>query len=332
MRESPDTAPGRLAASWAEITPEHDDAAHQTTFYLNRARRVPPAARILVATAGAPESSGAVRLAALLGRRMKATVNVVAAIVPFPHLLPALVETDPPAVIDLHHRRDTLAAIKRQLARVAGTEQWRVDALVGWPAACIPDAAERIGASLIVMGAGEHGLIDRLTGTETAISIAHHARVPVLIVPRERAALPRRAVVAVDFTESSAAAARFAARIIGGAGNVTLVHVSMFTRAAAEAGTLTDVYRAGAQAKLDALAGEIARASGATVETALLDGDVQGALHAYALHSRADVVALGSHARSLVDRMLLGSIRSTMVRGTRIPVLIAPEPRGTEVG
>ena len=72
-------------------------------------------------------------------------------------------------------------------------------------------------------------------------------------------------------------------------------------------------------------AAERVRRAGVTAETALLD--VPGARTAdviddEALNWKADLIVIGTHGRSGLSRLLLGSVAEGVVRGASVPVLL----------
>ena len=298
----------------------------------NRATRQPitvargprGAFRILVATAGDPESRAAIALTAALAPRLHATVGVVTVVIPFPHRAALDYRAAPPPVIDEDNRRAAIDEVKAQVRAVRGASKWQIDSALGWPAETIPLAASKTAASLIVIGAGEHGFLDRLLGSETAVGIARRTRVPVLAVPTKAHGLPTHALAAVDFTDSSIDAARLAARLLGVGGHLTLLHSSMFVDDVPEAGSLVDLYTAGAHAKLEQLAETIHRETRVSVDTLVVHGEVVASILEQVKRLKCGLLAIGGHAMSLLDRLMLGSVRSKVLRRAPCPVLIAP--------
>lgn len=74
-----------------------------------------------------------------------------------------------------------------------------------------------------------------------------------------------------------------------------------------------------------AQAAEKVRRSGITTETALLDvpGErVAGVIDNEALSWKADLIVIGTHGRSGLSRLLLGSVAEGVVRGASVPVLL----------
>jgi len=74
-----------------------------------------------------------------------------------------------------------------------------------------------------------------------------------------------------------------------------------------------------------AQAAEKVRQSGMTAETALLDAKgerIAGVIKDDALHWRADLIVIGTHGRSGLSRLLLGSVAEGVARDAPVPVLL----------
>lgn len=63
------------------------------------------------------------------------------------------------------------------------------------------------------------------------------------------------------------------------------------------------------------------RVQRAPVETDLVDGSPAREIKNYAAESGCDLVVMGTHGRSGVDRLLLGSVAERVVRSSEVPVL-----------
>jgi nucleotide-binding universal stress UspA family protein len=279
---------------------------------------------LLVGATGDESSTGALHVAAAIARRSGASVRVLTVSTPFPHAVGVADVTTPP-MMDEENRRAALSAIKAKLETLPDTNEWNVHALVGWPAEAIVDAAERWPASLVVLGRGEHHAWDRLFGPETAIAVARRSRAPVLAVPPSARTIPSRVLAAIDFTKSSVNAAKLAARLMSPTGTLTLAHVSAFDDRTAAEGSLADLYDTGVADKLDACRREIHLETGRCIETVVLTGEVVGQLVEYATRERCDLIAVGGHHLGLIDRILLGSVRSGLLRSAVCSVLIGAQ-------
>ena len=282
--------------------------------------------RILVATAADADSTGALHVAAELTRHRAATVMALGVAVPFPHKVTPLFTVKPPVSIDEDARLELLAHIRRRLQSLPDAVAWTQRVVIGWPADVINNVASSWNASLIVLGIGRHRRVDRLFGTETAIAVIKHARTPVLAVEAKARELPHHACAAVDFTDASLASAALAGALLAPNGTLTLVHASAFKGIKASQGDLVDVYRTGAQAKLDDAVAEVRRRARCNVEGVLLDGEPGATILQYADREHCDLISLGGHEQGLIDRILLGSVRTRVLRRAKCSVLIAPPP------
>ena len=288
--------------------------------------------RVVVATAGDPESLGALRVASALTAAHAAEVMALGVSVPFPHTLPSMVTMQSPVAIDEKSRLQTLHDVAASVRDIPGADQWNKAAVVGWPSDAVNRIAASWSASLIIVGLGQHGRLDRLFGTETAIAVMKHAKIPVVAVPAEARGLPRHACVALDFTPASLAAAEVAASLLGPTGKLTLVHACAFAGHASEPGDLVDLYRAGAKAKLDNAVARIRRRTRIETEGKMIDGEPAETVLEFAQREQCDLIALGGHEQGLIDRVLLGSVRTRVLRSAKCSVLIAPPARVASPG
>jgi nucleotide-binding universal stress UspA family protein len=281
--------------------------------------------RVLLATAGDPQSLGAVWVTSALTRERGAEVLALGVAVPFPHTFPSMFAAKSPLAIDEGSRLQVLKDVEGALCDVPGTDEWSRAAINGWPSDAVSATARSWRASLIVVGLGEHGRLDRLFGTETAIGVMKHATIPVLAVNADARELPRHGCVAIDFTPASLAAAAVAADLLGPHGKLTLLHACAFVGADATPGDLVDVYRAGAKAKLDhAVAALRRRTKNTAVHGVMTSGEPAETILDFASREHCDLIALGGHEQGLVDRILLGSVRTRVLRSAKCSVLIAP--------
>jgi nucleotide-binding universal stress UspA family protein len=284
--------------------------------------------RILVASDAEPGSLSAIRLATALARRRSASVHALIVATPFPHGMPSVPAIAPPAMLDADNRQASLERLRRQLATVRGTGEWTVRAKTGFAADSINDAAALWPASLIVMGAGRHNISDRLLGSETAVKVAADAAAPVLAVAPDADELPTRAIAAVDFSTISIEAALLGATLLGPNGVLTLFHASpLIVEGPAEEGSVTDVYTAGVRAKLAEVAQEIHRRSKRTVPFDVARGGIVDRLLELADGDACDLIVIGAHEVPFVERVLVGRLRTTIIRRAACSVLVVPPSR-----
>jgi nucleotide-binding universal stress UspA family protein len=63
------------------------------------------------------------------------------------------------------------------------------------------------------------------------------------------------------------------------------------------------------------------------VRHVLLAGDPAGEIIRYATEARADLIVLGTHGRTGLDRLLMGSVAEKVLRGAPCSVLVVKMPR-----
>jgi nucleotide-binding universal stress UspA family protein len=300
-----------------------------------------PRPSLLVATDGRRASAAALLAAARIADRVGAAPQVLDVLQP----LPSYGEFPVPPTEEWEEERATAAygAVRRQLESVVG-DAWPTEVAFGPPARTIADVASERRAALVVLGIGRHGVFDRLFGTETALQVLRAGDRPVLAVGPEADGVIRRAVVAVDFGPAAARAAAIAHALLAPGGTLTLVHVRTRLEMSQPVWEAWDA-RAGRNASelLQRLAVGLrhgstgcdecgaARRQDVTVGTVTLVGDPASEVLDYAARVGADLVAAGTHGPGLVERLLVGSVASEIVRLTsaRLPgcsVLCCPAP------
>jgi len=284
---------------------------------------------MLVAADGSPQTLGALHFARHLAESRELDAEVVTVVEPSATWL-----YDPAAgaaatytgILDAvaESRR---SAVRNQLSAVGGAaDRWPVRVVVGPRSLAIAGHAESSGARLIVMGSGRHTWVDRWLGRETVLDMIRVTRVPVVSVPADTRQLPRKALVATDFSEQSLEAARFGVRLLASEAEIHLVHVSWTPAvdvAAASLGAWTATYEAGARVRLEEAAREL-EGPGRTVRVHLLSGELSDELLSFAQRERVDLIVSGSHGYGFVTRVILGSVSTQLVRGARCPVLVSP--------
>ena len=82
-----------------------------------------------------------------------------------------------------------------------------------------------------------------------------------------------------------------------------------------------DEERAGVAQALDAAA-ERVRAAGVTVETVVAEGEPVYEIIECAKRRAADAIVIGTHGRSGLERLFLGSVAEGVLRGAHVPVVV----------
>lgn len=171
-------------------------------------------ARILLATDGSEDASAATRAAVDLAKGGGAKLYVVHAfefIPPREYMSVALRLRPPTGFADRGQRLldEQVEKIEAQGVEVAGAE-----VRMGSPVDQILNAADEIGAGLVVVGRRGLGGVRRLLMGSVSEGIVHNARCPVLVLRGgESAWPPSRVIMADDTSEDARKAAELAASI-----------------------------------------------------------------------------------------------------------------------
>ncbi len=290
--------------------------------------------RILVATDGQPAADAAVRCAARLAARRQGTVELVTVVEPLP-----IFDTACSSLLfrgeELHRQRtdELSAAVRAQVERITGSgATWRITTAAGHVAQQIARAADEMHADVIILGAPHIDLPGRVAPSNTVTELLRLTSAAVLAIPAGRAEPLRHAVVACDFSLASRRAARTAVSLMVPPARVDLVHVVPDVRVA-RAGweNWESIYREGIQTEFAHLQRELHAPPGVELCTHTLRGDPANEIAAFVAHQTADLVAMGSHGHSFLERILLGSIAVALLREVRQAALVTPPPASADV-
>jgi nucleotide-binding universal stress UspA family protein len=281
---------------------------------------------ILVATDGTASAEAALRAAAMLERHTGADVVVLAVLEGLPLVAADYGILIPPIDSEQSRRTALQERVRAQLDAVgrAGSD-WKIDIRDGDPPATIARAARELHARVIVVGLGHHELLDRLFGGETGLHALRLSRTPVLAVPPDFAHLPRRVVVATDFSVASVKAARAAFGLIDTVSMVYLVHVAPRLELQPEAfAAWMSLFGEGIGPAFGRVEAELGLPASTTVETVARNGKPSREILEFARSTQADLIVTGSRGAGLVDRILVGSTATGILRGAQCAVLAVP--------
>ncbi|RMH11200.1 MAG: universal stress protein [Gemmatimonadetes bacterium] len=237
--------------------------------------------------------------------------------------------------------------VKRVRERIAETVGLQVDGSV--LAGSVPEALERLveehDVDLVVMATHGRGPLSRAWLGSTADAFVRHTKAPVLLVRPESedvevdlAARPtiRHILVPLDGSREAEAVlewARALAAVDGG--RITLLRVFPYPEEFASAylphtvQINTELLDEGRQRAREYIEAEVAKLRDQGYE---VDGDVvvdsspaQGIVH-WAGEHPVDVIAMATHGRGGVSRLLLGSVTDKVLRSAHIPVLAFRPP------
>jgi nucleotide-binding universal stress UspA family protein len=276
-----------------------------------------PLEKLLVCTDGSPESRGAVAAALDLARSTGCKVYVLEVLTFIPGYELHSPDLLPPPALDLEVQAAQEAAVKERLEALkaeAAAQGVELEPRLRSSTAAydgILEEADALNPDWIVMGRhGFTGLARLLMGSVTARVIGH-SPVNVLVVPQEAALAFQRVMVASDDSPYSDAAFREALGIAKRMGS-TLIGVS----AAASEGEIKTAGEVVAR-----MAAEASR-QGLTLETMVLRGKPYEAIVIAAQAKSADLIVVGSHGRTGLSRLLMGSVAERVIGQAPCPVLV----------
>lgn len=206
------------------------------------------------------------------------------------------------------------------------------DLRIGLPSQAILEAARERRPDLVVVGTRGHSAIHQLFLGTTARRIVQHASCPVLTVhPKERARPVRTILAPTDFSDDASLAADAALRLFCCQDPIRLVllhayHLPIEYTAYGSIPTglnyLEDI--AGSAAERLAVMAESLRRPGLSVETRCSEGYPSEAIVEEARTVGADLIVMGTHGRTGLAHLLLGSNAERVVEHAPCPVLTVP--------
>ena len=294
--------------------------------------------RLLVAVTGGPDTTAPVMVAAALERRHGTDVSAIQVIdisdAALPTPLPSAFTLARDLIGDAPYAEDVQAR-RRQFTELLGEPtEWPVHIALGTPAPEILRYGEAHGVALIVMGLRHHGMVDRVFRDETTLTVARRAHTAVLGVVPSLRGLPRTAVVGVDFGPASIRAARAALGVLarptpGAPVSLRLVYVNPYAdgEGREEAAGEALIRRLGVAAAFEQLLRELDASPDVMVDWTVLYGQPGSELLAFATDCSADLIAVGSLRHERVERWIVGSVTTEVVRDGRCSVLVIPPAR-----
>ena len=265
------------------------------------------AGKLLLATDGLRYSEGAIREALSLAKRCSCrliALSVVISNLEFEMTVPQVIENEEEKAsehLETIRKRAAKEGIICKTMTVHGEEPYQE----------IIDAAINNKADMIIMGRhGRTGLVRLMMGSVTA-KVISHAPCNVLVVPPDAKVEWRNILVATDGSKYSNAAAHEAIGIAKRCGS-SLVALSA---AASEAES------ASAKGNIKKVA-ELAAKEDIKVEGLTATGKPYDAIMEAAKQKHSDLIVVGSHGRTGIERLLMGSVAENIICHSAAAVLV----------
>jgi nucleotide-binding universal stress UspA family protein len=193
-------------------------------------------------------------------------------------------------------------------------------------------------ADLVVLGRHGHRSFSDLLVGSTVERVVRHAIVPTLVVGERARSSYRRPVAAVERDRASRTTLELTARLLGPGRRVLEVvhayrpaHEAILARAGTGAGRAAYRRECRAEARR-AIAGLIRRTSAAPAVRGvrLRRADARRAILGAARVRRADLIAIGTHGRTGLAHVLMGSVAEAVMRHADCDVLVASPRRAAK--
>ena len=273
--------------------------------------------RILLATDGSEYSEGAVREAINMAKTCGEQISAMSVV----EINPEFIALAPLLMEKLEEERKEYLKGIRERAAKENVECEVITREGEEPYKSIIEEADKKRAEVIVMGRhGRKGLMRLLMGSTTARVIGHTTR-NVLVVPMTLEIKWKNIVIATDGSKYSEAAAKEAINLIKRCCTKTCtLNVIAVTR--------KDATKERIQISENALKEITSKAEkeNIKVDTSLIKDRLHESIHEsiieYAEEKNADIIVMGSHGRTGLERLLMGSVTERVIGHTDRAVLV----------
>lgn len=270
--------------------------------------------RILAATDLSARSDRAIERAVLLAGETGAALTVL-----------HVVDADLPARTADRQVDDARRLIGAHVASLPGATAITCDSRIvfGKDHVDVLAVAEEVKAGLVVLGIHRNETRELFRGT-TAERVIRDGVTPVLLVKARPAGPYRRPLVAVDFSECSAIAVEFAARLLPGR-KFDLVHAfdTPYKAFLADESNRREASRTHHEQMEEFVLRHCAHLQPRPVQI-VRQGSVRQVIRDQVEHLRPDVLIVGTHGRSGITRAVLGSVAEDLLSQPPCDVLAVP--------
>ncbi len=280
--------------------------------------------KILCPTDFSEGSQQAVRVATRLASEASADLVIVHAWF-IPPLAFSMDAPFPPYVVqDMvdDAQRNLDAAVRDAIA--AGAKNTTGQLVSGVPWSQVVEILEKQAFDLCVIGThGRTGLSRILVGSVAEMVIRHSPCSVLAVRPDSKVAAFKNVLVPTDFSETATYALDLAGQMVDADGTITLLHV-LELPVAFSGEVAPDFARDLDKKSAAALDASAARLKNARVTTRSRIGYPGAQTLSTIEHDpNIDLVVMGSHGRTGIKRVIMGSVAEKVVRHARCPVLVA---------
>ena len=187
----------------------------------------------------------------------------------------------------------------------------------------IVDAADKKDCDLIVMGRKGLQSVKRMLMGSVTSRVIGHAHKDVLVVPMDASIGCKKILLATDGSKYGMAAAEHAVNFASSyGGDLTAVSVVYVTdEFYAQAPHLVEQMVEKAKGFLEDIKKK-AEASGVKIETAVREGEAYEKIVDLADEKSADIIFMGSHGRTGIEKLLMGSVTEKVIGHASCPVMV----------
>lgn len=283
--------------------------------------------KILVAVDGSDSSTNAFRQACKIVREDKSWITVIT-VIPLYQDQFEILSTKEKISKKLHEEGEKILS---KISEIAKQEDIfiRTQILEGIAFQSITDFAEEGGYDLIVMG--RHGITrleKTLIGSVTARVIGHSQK-DILIVPQNSAVGWNKILLPTDGSRYSITAAEKAANLATSYGGqlIILSVVDVTEEFSTEAPGVVEHLVNKARKFVEELKNR-AEAEGITATTLVREGETHEVITSLSKEYNCDVIVMGSHGRTGIKRLLMGSVAEKVIGYAPCPILITKTVKG----
>lgn len=273
--------------------------------------------RIMIATDLSARSDRALQRAIALAHEFEAALHIV-------HVVD---DSLPPSILSRHEDAAS-EALREQIAAIpqAKDVRWSTRIIVGQDYSDIVCFGEEHQVDLVVLGIHRHSTREMFRGT-TAERIVRFGRFPVLVVRDPVNGPYRRVVVPIDLSIHSRAALAIAARIAP-RGDLHIVHASHapykgFLSRDSQRGLVREKqfrFAAFLERDIRELSAELGDAA-PCFDVVQREGSVSEVIREQVARLRPDLLAMGTHGRTGIGHMVLGSVAEDLLADAPVDVL-----------